>query len=62
MFAIFIVVLWLSKMVCILLVYRVNSDGLSPLDVAVLSNNKSLIKMLISFGAQEGNECKYYIL
>ncbi|XP_073995813.1 ankyrin repeat and fibronectin type III domain containing protein wide awake isoform X3 [Rhodnius prolixus] len=34
----------------------VNSDGLSPLDVAVLSNNKSLIKMLISFGAQEGNE------
>ncbi|BET01919.1 Ras association (RalGDS/AF-6) domain [Nesidiocoris tenuis] len=34
----------------------VNSDGLSPLDVAVLNNNRSLIKMLIGFGAQEGNE------
>ncbi|XP_066908676.1 ankyrin repeat and fibronectin type-III domain-containing protein 1 isoform X1 [Halyomorpha halys] len=34
----------------------VNSDGLSPLDVAVLSNNRSLAKMLIAFGAQEGNE------
>ncbi|XP_014240911.1 uncharacterized protein LOC106661788 isoform X1 [Cimex lectularius] len=34
----------------------VNSDGLSPLDIAVLSNNKTLIKMLIAFGAQEGNE------
>lgn len=34
----------------------VNSDGLSPLDVAVLSNNRSLAKILIAFGAQEGNE------
>ncbi|XP_075230563.1 ankyrin repeat and fibronectin type III domain containing protein wide awake isoform X2 [Lycorma delicatula] len=36
-------------------VNSVNSDGLSPLDVAVLGNNRSLTKMLIAFGAQEGN-------
>ncbi|KAG5321995.1 ANKF1 protein, partial [Acromyrmex heyeri] len=36
----------------------VNSDGLSPLDVAVLSNNKPLAKMLVAFGAQEGNQFK----
>ncbi|KAL1116244.1 hypothetical protein AAG570_005739 [Ranatra chinensis] len=34
----------------------INSDGLSPLDVAVLNNNRPLIKMLLSFGAQEGNQ------
>jgi len=39
--------------------YSVNSDGLSPLDVAVLSNNRPLAKMLVAFGAQEGNQCKY---
>ncbi|KYN00199.1 Ankyrin repeat and fibronectin type-III domain-containing protein 1 [Cyphomyrmex costatus] len=36
----------------------VNSDGLSPLDVAVLSNNRLLAKMLVAFGAQEGNQFK----
>ncbi|XP_035729377.1 uncharacterized protein LOC118444816 isoform X5 [Vespa mandarinia] len=36
----------------------VNSDGLSPLDVAVLSNNRPLAKMLVTFGAQEGNQFK----
>ncbi|XP_011866919.1 PREDICTED: uncharacterized protein LOC105561495 isoform X5 [Vollenhovia emeryi] len=36
----------------------VNSDGLSPLDVAVLSNNRPLAKMLVAFGAQEGNQFK----
>jgi ankyrin repeat protein len=36
-----------------------NNDGLSPLDVAVLSNNRPLVKMLISFGAREGHRCKY---
>jgi len=40
-------------------IYSVNSDGLSPLDVAVLSNNRPLAKMLVAFGAQEGNQCKY---
>ncbi|XP_017782500.1 PREDICTED: uncharacterized protein LOC108566897 isoform X2 [Nicrophorus vespilloides] len=34
-----------------------NNDGISPLDVAVLSNNRPLVKMLISFGAKEGNQC-----
>ncbi|XP_053593619.1 uncharacterized protein LOC103569726 isoform X1 [Microplitis demolitor] len=34
----------------------VNSDGLSPLDLAVLGNNKLLIKMLITYGAREGNQ------
>lgn len=40
-------------------IFSVNSDGLSPLDVAVLSNNRPLAKMLVAFGAQEGNQCKY---
>ncbi|XP_051173974.1 uncharacterized protein LOC127289823 isoform X4 [Leptopilina boulardi] len=39
-------------------VNSVNSDGLSPLDVAVLSNNRPLAKMLVTFGAQEGNQFK----
>ena len=39
-----------------------NSDGLSPLDVAVLSNNRQLAKMLVTYGAQEGNQCKYHIV
>ncbi|KAI5729111.1 hypothetical protein M8J77_025585 [Diaphorina citri] len=33
-----------------------NSDGFTPLDVAILSNNLPLVKLLISFGAQEGNK------
>ncbi|XP_021938463.1 ankyrin repeat and fibronectin type-III domain-containing protein 1 isoform X2 [Zootermopsis nevadensis] len=37
-------------------VNSVNSDGLSPLDVAVLNNNRQLAKMLVTFGAQEGNQ------
>lgn len=37
----------------------VNGDGFTPLDVAVLTNHKSLAKMLLAFGAQEGNHCKY---
>ncbi|KAJ8986128.1 hypothetical protein NQ317_005598 [Molorchus minor] len=37
-------------------VNSVNNDGLSPLDVAVLSNNRLLVKMLVSFGAREGNQ------
>ncbi|XP_020294341.1 ankyrin repeat and fibronectin type-III domain-containing protein 1 isoform X3 [Pseudomyrmex gracilis] len=39
-------------------VNSVNNDGLSPLDVAVLSNNRPLAKMLVAFGAQEGNRFK----
>ncbi|XP_066594906.1 uncharacterized protein wake isoform X2 [Prorops nasuta] len=39
-------------------VNSLNDDGLSPLDVAVLSNNRSLGKMLVAFGAQEGNQFK----
>jgi hypothetical protein len=30
------------------------------LDVAVLSNNRQLAKMLVTFGAQEGNQCAYW--
>lgn len=36
----------------------VNSDGLSPLDVAVLVGNKAMAKILVAFGAQEGNQCE----
>ncbi|CAH1116010.1 unnamed protein product [Phaedon cochleariae] len=35
-------------------VNSLNTDGLSPLDIAVLSNNRPLVKMLVSFGAKEG--------
>lgn len=35
-----------------------NSDGLSPLDVAVLSNNRSMTKMLLQHGAVESSQCK----
>lgn len=41
--------------------YSLNSDGLSPLDVAVLSNNRSMTKMLLQNGATEGNKCMYII-
>ncbi|XP_026680370.1 uncharacterized protein LOC103510544, partial [Diaphorina citri] len=37
-------------------VNSMNSDGFTPLDVAILSNNLPLVKLLISFGAQEGNK------
>nr|XP_015838501.1 PREDICTED: uncharacterized protein LOC661343 isoform X4 [Tribolium castaneum] len=36
-------------------VNSLNNDGLSPLDVAVLSNNRPLVKMLVGFGAKEGH-------
>ncbi|KAG4075868.1 hypothetical protein HA402_003694 [Bradysia odoriphaga] len=39
-------------------VNSLNSDGLSPLDVAVLSNNRSLTKMLLEHGAIEGTQFK----
>ncbi|XP_067005275.2 ankyrin repeat and fibronectin type-III domain-containing protein 1 [Anabrus simplex] len=39
-------------------VNSVNNDGLSPLDVAVLNNDRQLAKMLVAFGAQEGNQFK----
>ncbi|CAG9093930.1 unnamed protein product [Plutella xylostella] len=38
-------------------VNSLNSDGLSPLDVAVLANNRQLAKMLMEFGAKEGTQC-----
>ncbi|XP_066139820.1 ankyrin repeat and fibronectin type-III domain-containing protein 1 isoform X3 [Euwallacea fornicatus] len=37
-------------------VNSINSDLLSPLDIAVLSNNRSMAKMLTSFGAKDGNQ------
>ncbi|XP_044759714.1 uncharacterized protein LOC123317318 isoform X2 [Coccinella septempunctata] len=36
-------------------VNSVNCDGLTPLDVAVLSNNRPMVKMLVCFGAKEGS-------
>ncbi|XP_063381006.1 ankyrin repeat and fibronectin type-III domain-containing protein 1-like [Cydia fagiglandana] len=39
-------------------VNSVNPDGLSPLDVAVLANNRPLAKMLMEFGAKEGTQFK----
>ncbi|KAL1494550.1 hypothetical protein ABEB36_010131 [Hypothenemus hampei] len=37
-------------------VNSLNADLLSPLDIAVLSNNRSMAKMLITFGARDGNQ------
>ncbi|XP_028898758.2 uncharacterized protein LOC105216385 isoform X1 [Zeugodacus cucurbitae] len=37
-------------------VNSINSDGLSALDVAVLSNNRSMTKMLLQHGAIEGTQ------
>jgi len=45
-------------MILFLLFLSVNNDGLSPLDLAVLFNNREMAKMLIAFGAQEGNRCE----
>ncbi|CAG4937103.1 unnamed protein product [Parnassius apollo] len=39
-------------------VNSVNPDGLSPLDVAVLANNRQLARMLMEFGAKEGTHFK----
>lgn len=40
-------------------VNSVNSDGLSPLDVALLSNNRPMTKMLQQRGAKEAFQCEY---
>lgn len=40
-------------------VNSLNSDGLAPLDVAVLSNNRPMTKMLLQHGAFEGGKGKY---
>lgn len=37
-------------------VRSVNSDGLTPLDVAFLSNNRELVRLLLANGATEGNK------
>ncbi|XP_030369216.1 uncharacterized protein LOC115620217 [Scaptodrosophila lebanonensis] len=37
-------------------VNSINTDGLSALDVAVLSNNRSMTKMLLQHGAVEGSQ------
>lgn len=37
-------------------VNSLNSDGLAPLDVAVLSNNRPMTKMLLQHGAYEGGK------
>ncbi|KPJ08852.1 Ankyrin repeat and fibronectin type-III domain-containing protein 1 [Papilio machaon] len=39
-------------------VNSLNPDGLSPLDVAVLANNRQLARMLMEFGAKEGSQFK----
>ncbi len=42
--------------------YSYNSDGLSLMDVAVLTNNTEMVKLLIQHGAREGMECKLLFL
>lgn len=39
-------------------VNTLNNDGFSPLDVAVLLDNQSIIKTLLQFGANEGIDSK----
>lgn len=43
-------------------VNSLNSDGLSALDVAVLTNNRGLAKTLMNFGAKESRQCKFMTL
>ncbi|XP_034944603.1 uncharacterized protein wake isoform X2 [Chelonus insularis] len=38
-------------------VNSLNSNGFSPLDIAMLNNNKTLVNMLLSYGAQEKTHC-----
>lgn len=40
-------------------VNSLNSDGLSPLDVALLSNNRPMTKMLQQRGAREAFQCEF---
>lgn len=42
--------------------YSVNSDGLTPLDVAFLSNNRELVRLLLAHGAMEGKPIKFHTL
>ena len=44
------------------LIYSYNSDGISLLDVAILTNNNEMVKTLISFGAREGGQCTYILV
>lgn len=44
---------------CFSLLNSYNSDGLSLMDVAVLTNNTEMVKLLIQQGAREGTECKW---
>ena len=39
--------------------YSVNSEFLTPLDVAVMTNNIPMAKMLLSNGARESPLCKW---
>lgn len=43
-----------SLLIIVYSLYSVNSDGLTPLDVAFLSNNRELVRLLLSYGAMEG--------
>ena len=43
-----------------LVLLRLNDDGFSPLDVAVMLGRPSVIKMLLLYGAQEGTKCKCF--
>lgn len=40
-----------------LVLLRLNDDGFSPLDIAVMLGRPSIIKMLLFYGAQEGTKC-----
>jgi ankyrin repeat protein len=42
-----------------------NSDGFSPLDIAVMTLNMPLIKLLQNYGSKESSNCElifYYLL
>ena len=42
-------------------IYSVNSEFLTPLDVAVMTNNIPMAKMLLSNGARESPLCKSFL-
>jgi ankyrin repeat protein len=47
-------------LIFICFVHSVNSDGLTPLDVAFLSNNRELVRLLLIHGATEGKVNRKY--
>jgi ankyrin repeat protein len=36
-----------------------NEDGFAPLDIAIMTNNMPLAKIMLKYGAKENTKCKF---